>query len=106
MDQKSIKPAIINYLSELKKQIKVDKALLFGSYTSNKADSASDIDLLIISSDFTKIDNDDRSRILYKASIKFPYDLHVYGVTQEELNQASSLTTLGSLRQKTSILIS
>jgi len=103
MDSQTVRPAIISYLTKLKKQIKIDRALLFWSIASDKATSDSDVDLLVISADFAKFDQDERSRLLYRASVGFPYDLHVFGVTQNELDSASSLTTLGNITNQPTI---
>ncbi|MEK9129845.1 MAG: nucleotidyltransferase domain-containing protein [Patescibacteria group bacterium] len=48
------KKIVNNYLKHLDNQIKIDKALLFGSYAWGKPTKHSDIDLVIISSDFQK----------------------------------------------------
>ncbi|MBI5620684.1 nucleotidyltransferase domain-containing protein [Candidatus Gottesmanbacteria bacterium] len=105
MDINQIKPAIIDYLSNLRTSIRVDKALLFGSFVRGDATPESDLDMLIISKDFAPLNEDERLRILYRASVGFPRDLHVYGVTPEEFQQASPLTTLGNVRSQQTIRI-
>ena len=98
MDQATITPLIKQYLSRLQKYITVDKAILYGSLPDGTNTENSDIDLLILSSDFSKYDPDTRLKIIYRASVGFPYDLHAYGVTPEEYASASPLTTLGAIR--------
>jgi len=105
MDLKLIKPEIIKYLDKLKNQIKIDKAILFGSCATQKQTQNSDVDLLIISADFASLDSDERSRLLYRASVGFPYDLHVHGITQTEYDHASHLTTLGLIKSQPSVTI-
>lgn len=103
MDINQIKPAITAYLSHLRTRIHVDEALLFGSFVHGDATPESDLDMLIISKDFAPLDEDERLRILYRASVGFPRDLHVYGVTPEEFEVASPLTTLGNVRSQQTI---
>lgn len=99
MDINAIKPAINSYLSNVQKHVRVSKALVFGSIAMGTATPTSDIDLLVISDDFTDIDADERSKLLYRASVGFPYDLHVFGTTNNEFTNASPLTTLGQIRR-------
>ena len=51
------------------------------------------------------MDLDERSKLLYRASVGFPYDLHVYGLAPREFNQASPLTALGEIRRHQTIRI-
>lgn len=98
MDIQTIQPALKTYLDNLASQIHISEAFIFGSVAENKQTLSSDIDLLVLSDDFSTLDTDQRSKLLYRASVGFPYDLHVYGVTSGELAQASELTTLGQIR--------
>lgn len=105
MDFKKVKPAVKKYLKKVKEDLKVEKVILFGSFADGKAKEDSDVDLVVISSSFAKMDDDERLRFLYRKSVGFPYDLHVYGLTAEEFESASPLTTLGEIK-KTGLLIS
>ncbi|MBI4034860.1 MAG: nucleotidyltransferase domain-containing protein [Candidatus Chisholmbacteria bacterium] len=98
MDQATITQSLKSYLTKLNKFVSVDEAYLFGSSSSGTAKEDSDIDLLILSKDFSKYDPDTRLKIIYRASSGFPYDLHAYGVTPDEYASASPLTTLGAIR--------
>lgn len=105
MDQKSINQSLRAYLDRLGKSISIDDALLFGSSVSESRREDSDVDLLILSRDFSKYDPDTRLKIIYRASTGFPYDLHAYGVTPEEYSAASPLTTLGAIRSTNPIAV-
>ena len=94
-----IKPIIDNYLKKVTNKLAVHQVILFGSYAQGKAGKDSDIDLLIISQDFAKMDDDDRLKVLYRLSVGFPYNLHVYGITPDELLHASPLTTLSEIKK-------
>ena len=98
MDQAAITQNLKSYLTKLNTFVTIDEAYLFGSLSTGTAKEDSDIDLLILSKDFSKYDPDTRLKIIYRASSGFPYDLHAYGVTPEEYASASPLTTLGAIR--------
>ena len=98
MDQTAITQNLKDYLVRLSKFVSIDEAYLFGSSSTGTAKEDSDIDLLILSRDFSKSDPDSRLKVIYRASSGFPYDLHAYGVTPEEYASASPLTTLGAIR--------
>ena len=104
MDIKKVKPAVKKYLLKVGNRIKIDSALLYGSLAQGRR-QANDVDLLVLSNDFTAMDADERSKLLYRASVGFPYDLHVYGLAPKEFNQASPLTTLGQIKQTRTIKI-
>ena len=93
-----IQPALKAYLDRVKQHVTISKALVFGSVAEGTARSDSDVDLLILSEDFASLDEDDRAKLRYRASVGFPYDLHVYGFTPQEFADASSLTSLGAIR--------
>jgi predicted nucleotidyltransferase len=106
MDIQTIKPEVKKYLKNVSKHIRITDALLYGSFAEGRAQDASDVDIIVLSDDFINVDPDERSRILYRASVGFPYDLHVYGYTPEELKNASPLTALGQLKKNKTISIS
>lgn len=101
MDSQTIQSAITTYLAEVRKHIRIDRAVLFGSVAQARATSESDVDVIILSEDFKNLDPDDREKLLYRASVGFPYDLHVSGFTPEEFASASPLTSLGQIKQST-----
>lgn len=100
MDLKKIKSEIDKYLNKLKQDLSLERVLLYGSFAEGKAKEDSDVDLLILSSDFAKMDEDERLRLLYRKSVGFPYNLHVYGLTLKEYKEASPLTILGVIKRK------
>lgn len=105
MDFKQIKPVIDIYKEKVAQKIQIDEMILYGSYAKGNASEDSDVDLIVISKDFAKMDDDDRLKMLYRLSAGFPYNLHVYGITPEEYQDASSLTTIGEAK-RTGISIS
>lgn len=102
MDIKKIKPVIKVYLKELKKKIKPQKVILFGSYARGTANKDSDIDLVILSDDFKKISFDKRLDLLIDArehQLTRKYAMDIFGYTPKEYAQASTLTTLGEIKE-------
>lgn len=82
----------------MKRVIPVKRTILFGSFAYGKAIKDSDVDLIILSDKFAEFSDDERLCLLYRLSVGFPYNLHVYGLTEEELEDSSSLTTLGEVK--------
>jgi len=100
MDLQKVKPEIDKYIKRLENEIPVEGVILYGSLAEGKAEKESDVDLVVLSSKFSLMSDDERLKILYRNSIGFPYDLHVYGLTRNEFETASSLTTTGEVRKK------
>lgn len=99
MDIKTIQPEVKKYLNSVARRVQIQAAYLYGSVVQGQSTEESDVDVLILSDDFHSMNSDDRSKLLYRASVGFPYDLHVYGVTNDEFQSASRLSTLGQIRQ-------
>lgn len=59
-----INKAITEYINALKKEIPVERAVLYGSYAKGNAKKDSDIDLAIISSTFGKNPQEDGKYLL------------------------------------------
>jgi len=100
MDIEQVKPKLNSYLKKIGQHIRVKEAFLFGSLVTGEATSDSDVDVLILSDDFVHLDEDERSKLLYRTSVGIDLDLHVYGLTPEEFASASKLTALGALHQQ------
>lgn len=70
-------PKIIvnHYIATLKRKIKVDGVLLFGSFAWGNPTKHSDVDLVVISKDFSKYDFDERLSLLNHTRDKISYQL-------------------------------
>lgn len=102
MDRKKINRIIKVYLKDLSKKIKIDKTILFGSTAKGIINKDSDIDLLILSTSFEKMDINKRFDLLYSARVnsetqKTPMD--IFGLTPQEYNQANFLSTIGEIKE-------
>lgn len=97
-----IKKVIRLYKKDLEKKIRIKKMILFGSYAKGKAAKDSDIDLVILSEDFAKMNTDRRLDLLQrerKNPQTWKFAMDIFGYTPKEFSQASSLTTLGEIKQ-------
>lgn len=76
------------YIKELKKlHIKPDEIFLYGSYATKTAHLYSDIDLLVISKDFKKINPVNRLEKLSLATMPLKAPIEAIGYTLEELEK-------------------
>lgn len=102
MVPKRVKKVIKLYQKDLEKKVSIKKIILFGSYAKGKVNKDSDIDLVVLSDDFAKMNPDRRLDLLQRErrnpqTWKFAMD--IFGYTPEEYAQASSLTTLGEIKE-------
>lgn len=65
MDEKT-EAKIGKYIEILRKQLNVELIIIFGSYLTNKFTDESDIDILVVASDFSKMNKLDAYKILSK----------------------------------------
>lgn len=98
---KKLKNQLKGYLNKVNNIVKIDSAFLVGSHATNTAKGDSDVDLLILSNAFEKISFDERLKILYRQTVNLDFDLHIHPVTKNELQSASTLTSLGAMRENT-----
>ncbi|EKD85640.1 MAG: hypothetical protein ACD_37C00670G0002 [uncultured bacterium] len=102
MDRRRIKKVIKTYLAELSKKIKIDKVILFGSARQGLLDKNKDIDLLILSSSFSHMRDDQRFDLLYtarKSEMTQSVPMDIFGLTPKEYRQASSLSITGEIKE-------
>lgn len=67
--KKNWKLAIRKYVDELKKEISIDRVILFGSYARGNPKSYSDIDLAIFSKDFKDKDEIRNMQYLFQKTV-------------------------------------
>ncbi|HOX73069.1 MAG TPA: nucleotidyltransferase domain-containing protein [Bacteroidales bacterium] len=94
MDKAAINE-IIAYLKQslIKHGIHVDSIAIFGSALSEKMGKDSDIDIIIISSDFQNLDLFERARLTMKPEIetlkRFKIPMDVINLSPEEYNKSN-----------------
>lgn len=104
MDKK-INPVKIvrDYARGLAGQIRIDKVILFGSAVSGKMNYHSDLDVIILSRDFSQVEFIRRLQQLSRAregqSRKVPMD--IFGYTPREFEKlAEESTVIGEAKEK------
>ncbi len=82
----NLQPIIEEYVGDLSRTISVDSVFLFGSYARGDARRDSDVDLIVLSKDFSDMNFIERmiflSRARGKGMLEFPAD--IIGYTPEE----------------------
>ncbi len=107
MARQNILKIIELYKKDLEKKIKIDKMIVFGSIAKGTPHKDSDIDLLVISSQFTHLDSDERAKLLVLARENpqtWNVAMDIFGVTPREYENASRRSILGEIK-KTGIAI-
>lgn len=93
-------PKIIvnHYIKTLKKKIEVDGILLFGSFAWGQPTKHSDVDLVVISKDFSKYNFDSRLSLLNHARDKISYQaaMDIIGYTPKEFSQIEKYSAIMS----------
>lgn len=100
MGKTAIKKYINTYIRRLKKDFRPTRIILYGSFLTSRFKEGSDVDLLVISDQFSQMDEDERLRILYRKTVGLPLDFHLYGFTPKEIEDVSSLSTLSEALRK------
>ena len=100
MDINATTPALTQFVQSLLQKLSVEEIIIFGSYLDGLATEESDIDVLVISNDFARLDEDNRLDILDAAAEGIVPDVHPWGFTPDELRNASRLTTVGYAREQ------
>jgi predicted nucleotidyltransferase len=94
---------IVNhYIKNLKQKINVKGALLFGSFAWGRPTKHSDVDLIIISPDFTKKEFKNRLQWLSRMRDEITYQIamDVIGYTPKEFSEIEKNSAIGTLAKK------
>ncbi len=94
MDKETI-DEVIDFLKQslMKSGIHIDSIALFGSAVTGKMDKDSDIDLIIISSDFINLDLFERAKLTMKPETetlkKFKIPMDILNLSPDEFNDSN-----------------
>ncbi|MBC8413333.1 nucleotidyltransferase domain-containing protein [bacterium] len=95
-----IKRIVLQYISVLiKKGIRIDKVILFGSYASGNIHEVSDIDIAIISSDFGK-DRYEEGKMLFQAAWRIDPRLEPLPISTHAYKNDTWLPIIYEIREK------
>ena len=101
--QKDIKRIVKDYLKIVSKRIRVDKAILFGSWARGDNLQDSDIDLIVISPDFERMSLEERLTLLERFwnFEKYGHSIEAFGYTADEFRKLRrySLTIKDALHE-------
>lgn len=99
-----LKSLIEDFTRRVRKKLRVEKVILFGSYAWGRPHVHSDIDLAVISPDFKKFDDFKRIGLLldvvYKVRMPKLVDIEVLGFTSEEIEKADYFDIASEIREK------
>lgn len=103
-----LKKFLSQYSKILEERINIDKIILFGSYAYGSPTKWSDIDIAVISPDFKKQNDFERTKFLlnlsYNINLPFPVDIEVLGFTPEEFNKPHRFSILEEIKEKGKII--
>lgn len=104
---KRVKKIIKEYVEGLRFYIRVEKAILFGSYARGEAGKYSDIDLIIVSPDFKGMDFMERLIWLSKMrKEKFMSPgMDIFGYTSEEFKELSKKSVVLGEAKKEGVVV-
>lgn len=100
MDQKQIQHALNTFTDRVKNKFAAEQVILFGSYARGDANEYSDVDLVVVATQFSDIPQDRRFDLLYDLTTGLTPDFHVYGFTPQEFNTTSPLTSLFEIKRE------
>ncbi|MGC9309973.1 MAG: nucleotidyltransferase domain-containing protein [Candidatus Nanoarchaeia archaeon] len=104
MGKEKFKQQIKNFLTNLSKDFKIKKIILFGSRAKGNYKNESDFDLIIVSDDFEGINFLERVAKVYDYwDLDMPVDFLCY--TSKEFNKISKMVTIVKEALKTGIII-
>lgn len=89
----SVQKVVKDYVAELRKQIPVEKVVLFGSYAKGTPHEFSDIDLAIFSDYFKDMSRIDSLRFLLLKAADYDLDLEPQGFTMDDYYQPLGLVS-------------
>jgi predicted nucleotidyltransferase len=91
---------ITRYCEQLEDMgIRVERAILFGSHARNEAKDGSDIDVLIVSSDFASLNTRERLERLGIAAARLWHPIEAMASTPDELTHVEPATLLEEILQ-------
>lgn len=91
--------AIMQYARALEKVIRLDKIILFGSYSRRASGEWSDIDLAVISPDFDGLDMFARLDLIAPARASRDSRIEALGYGSRQFEHADRLTFLGEIKR-------
>lgn len=98
MAQKARLKPLQEFKRRLDKQMRLEELIVFGSGMRGTMTEDSDIDVLVVSKDFERMDEEQRYDTVYNAALDIEPEVHPWPITKKELEAASKLTVFGQAR--------
>jgi len=96
-----VRTEVLRFIEAVRGHMRVERAVLFGSYAYGEPHEGSDIDLVIVSPDFAKMNRLERLEFLERiAWDSNSHHIEPVGFTQEELQNASRTSVLSEIRER------
>jgi len=89
----SVQKIVKDYVLNLRKQIPVEKAIVFGSYAKGNTHKFSDVDIAIFSDYFKDMSRVDSIYFLLLNAVDYDADLEPQGFTMDEYNKPVGLVS-------------
>jgi predicted nucleotidyltransferase len=98
-----LKKILSQFIKETKKRIPVEKIILFGSYAKGASHKYSDIDIAVISSKFSGMNEFKRIKLLldcvHQIKHELPFDIEPFGFTSHEYENSTYFDFLGVIKK-------
>ncbi len=98
MGKRQIQKSLKIFAKRAKEKFKAEKIILFGSYAHGQANEYSDVDVVVLSKNFSKIPKEQRLDALYPLAADLYPDFHPFGFTPSEFAHSSKLSVLSEAK--------
>lgn len=92
-----IKHIINQFVKAIEKDIKVKQVILFGSYAKGEIKPSSDIDVIVVSPDFDKIDEVEAMQYLFRKAARINSLIEPIPATPEDIKKSDKRDFLGQV---------
>lgn len=99
MDTAKIRPVLKQFKRNLADTVPDATFLVWGSYADGTNDDWSDLDVVVVSNNFSSLNTSQRNKLLFKHSLLMDIDIDPWGATPQELATAPVCTYIGLARE-------
>ncbi len=92
-----VKDLINSTIKYLNSYFRIEQVVLFGSQVAGEPHTYSDIDLAVISPDFSKKNLDDLLKIFSKVSLEVSPDIEIHPFTPKDIKEARPTNFIGHI---------